>query len=82
MNYTLDRQVNGGAWQEWRVVTGIATAALFEGTPNTVYAWRIRATDRAGNPEAIHPAADITFTTGNDSTGLTKVRLPMVIGGQ
>ena len=69
--------MNGGTWQAWGTVSGGAQT-IFEGAPGTTYSWRIRATDRAGNMEAAHASADITFTTGTDSSGLSKMRLPVV----
>lgn len=76
-SYSIEQQI-GGMWQAWRTVSGIQSM-LFIGQPNTVYAFRIRASDAAGNIETTHVLRDITFTTGNDSSGLYRQYLPTIL---
>ena len=76
-SYSIEQQI-GGVWQAWRTVSG-TQSMLFIGQPNTVYAFRIRASDAAENIETTHVLRDITFTTGNDSSGLYRQYLPTIM---
>ena len=78
--YTIDRLV-GGTWQTWRVVSG-SSMTLLEGQPSTTYSFRIRAEDAAGNNESPHAGADITFTTGTDTSGISRRYAPGVYKDQ
>jgi hypothetical protein len=78
--YTIDRLISG-IWQPWRVVSDSSTT-LLEGQPSTTYSFRIRAQDAAGNSESPHAIADITFTTGTDTSGLSRRYAPGVYKDQ
>jgi hypothetical protein len=59
--YDVQYQVNGGAWQS--LLTGTAfTSTTFSGNNGVTYAFRVRATDRAGNTSAF---VQSTATTVN-----------------
>jgi large repetitive protein len=46
--YTVEVQENGGAWTPWLDST-LSTTGSYLGTPGSVYAFRVRAVDLAGN---------------------------------
>lgn len=78
-SFAIDRVVNG-TWQTlYPTIEPSGSFLLFEGTPNTSYALRIRASDEAGNQQPASPNAHITFTIGTDSSGLFKFYLPMLL---
>lgn len=78
-SFAIDRLVNGN-WQPlYPTIDPNSSVLLFEGQSNTTYALRIRATDAAGNQQPASPAAQITFTTSTDSSGLFKSYLPILL---
>lgn len=77
-SFTIDRYL-GTTWQPLYVGIAPADRWLFEGLANTTYALRIRATDAAGNVQSAAVNPQITFTTGTDATGLSKLRFPLVL---
>jgi hypothetical protein len=59
--YDIYASTNGGPFQLWRQHTS-ETGAIFVGTLGNSYAFYSRATDAAGNTEAVPPTADATTT--------------------
>ena len=76
-SYAIEYRIRGKAWQVWQPVV-YGTAAIFQGDPVQVYEIRVRARDRLGNQEAVHPAADTSFALGTDSSGLSHSFLPVI----
>jgi hypothetical protein len=69
----------GGTWANW--LTGaVSTRGLFvRATPGAIYYFRCRGVDRVGNVEGWPAAANAWTTAGADTSGLSEVRLPIVV---
>jgi hypothetical protein len=81
--YDLYVSVNGGAFTPWLTNTTV-TAALYSGVANGHYAFFSRATDAAGNQEAVHATADAQTTVSqaaNTPPSILPISLQTVAAG-
>ena len=73
-----------GTWTTYTTVSAETTEVLFIAAlndPNQLYCFRSRATDVAGNVEdyPVEPDYDTCTTTGTDSSGLSRVYIPLIL---
>ena len=78
VRFEIERGLNT-TWQPLYATLIVGDRWLFEGVANTTYTLRIRATDAAGNVQSAESTSPITFTTGDDPTGLFRQRLPILL---
>lgn len=73
--YAVQVQANSGSWDDWLSQT-TAISATYHGRNHTLYCFRSRATDQAGNQESYPTGADTCLTV---EAAEQQVYLPVVI---